>query len=401
MGPPFIERAKGARLWDVDGNEYIDYVGSWGAAIVGHAHEKVVATISEAAAKGISFGASTEGENKIAELILSAFPSMDRVRLVSTGTEACMTALRLARAYTNRDKFIKFSGNYHGHSDFFLSEAGSGMATLGLPACKGVPADAAKTALTIPFNDLAAVKEAFRRHPREIAAIFVEPFVGNAGFLRPFEGFLEALRAVCSEEGSLLVFDEVITGFRVAWGGAQVKLGIKPDLTTLGKIIGGGLPLAAVGGRLEIMNHLAPIGQVYQAGTLSGNPVAVACGISSLSILAEDGTYDRLSGNMTTLVRGIRELAKAHKLAVHVDGEGGLFGLFFSSTPVVNFEQAKACDQHRFLKFFHAVLNRGLYWAPSAFEAGFLSLAHSDNDILSTLRIVDEAFRDIRLGADL
>ncbi|MBI2602886.1 MAG: glutamate-1-semialdehyde 2,1-aminomutase [Deltaproteobacteria bacterium] len=399
--PSFIERAYGSRLWDVDGNEYIDYVGSWGPAIVGHAHEKVVAAIHEAAMKGISFGAATEGENKFAELVLSAFPAMDRIRLVSTGTEACMTALRLARACTSRDKFIKFSGNYHGHSDFFLSSAGSGLATLGIPACKGVPKSVAETALTVPFNDTSAVKEAFRRNRGEIAAVFVEPFVGNAGFIRPGEGFLETLREICSEEGSLLVFDEVITGFRVAWGGAQAMLGIEPDLTTLGKVIGGGLPLAALGGKLEFMNHLAPIGQVYQAGTLSGNPLAVACGLRTLSILAEEGSYDSLSRNMKRLIQGIQKLALAHKLPLQVDGEGGLFGLFFSNTPVHCFEQAKACDQNRFLRFFHAVLKRGLYWAPSAFEAGFLSLAHSDNDILETLRIVDAAFQEIKAEAIL
>ncbi len=394
--PSFIERGEGSRLWDVDGNAYIDYVLSWGAAVLGHAHPEVVASVCAAAQKGLGFGAATPGESQLAERILSAFPAMDLIRFVSSGTEACMTAIRLARAHTRRDKFIKFSGNYHGHADTLLAAAGSGLATFSIPSSSGVPAPCVEGTLIAPFNDLAAVKALFREHSNAIAAVIVEPFVGNAGFIRPAEGFLEGLRELCSEEKAVLIFDEVITGFRLCWGGAQTLFHIDPDLTSLGKIIGGGLALAAFGGKAEIMSHLAPLGSVYQAGTLSGNPVAVASGLKTLELLGKGDSYARLTQNMRKLVSGIADSAKECDVAVQVDGEGGMFGLFFSDAPVTSFESAKKSDLMLFKKFFKGVFEKGIYWAPSLFEAGFLSLAHSEHDIVKTLEVIQATLRDVK-----
>ncbi len=394
--PSFITKGEGSRLWDVDGNEYIDYVLSWGTAILGHAHPQVVESVCEAAQKGLSFGAATSGETELGQQILSAFPSMERIRFVSSGTEACMTAIRLARAYTQRDKFIKFSGHYHGHADSLLASAGSGLATFSIPSSGGVPKHFIEDTLVAPFNNIAAVQELFMRHKGQIAAVILEPFVGNSGFIRPAEGFLQELRDLCSTEKALLIFDEVITGFRVCWGGAQTLLGIEPDLTTLGKIIGGGMPLAAFGGKAEIMSHLSPLGPVYQAGTLSGNPVAVASGRKTLEILGKGNSYARLSQIMQQLVRGITDSANAAGLKVQVDGEGGMFGLFFADAPVHSFESAKLSDLARFRNFFKAVLERGIYWAPSQFEAGFLSIAHSEHDIAKTLQVIDDVFHQLK-----
>lgn len=394
--PAFIDRASGSKLWDVDGNEYIDYIMSWGAVILGHAEPEVVESVCQAARKGFGFGAATEGESILAERILSAFPAMDLIRFVSSGTEACMTAIRLARAYTQRDKFIKFTGNYHGHSDPLLVAAGSGLATLSIPSSSGVPQGAIENTLVAPYNNLAYVQELFQKNKGQIAAIIVEPFVGNAGFIRPKPGFLEGLRELCTENGAVLIFDEVMTGFRLCWGGAQTLLNIAPDLTTLGKIIGGGLPIAALGGKGEIMSHLAPLGSVYQAGTLSGNPIAVASGIKTLELLGKENTYARLSQITQKLLNGIVESASVNGIKVQADGEGGMFGFFFAQERVQSFEDAKNSDLEMFKAFFKGVFNRGIYWAPSLFEAGFLSLAHSDADILRTVQVIHEVFRDIK-----
>lgn len=395
--PSFIKKGEGSKLWDVDGNEYIDYVCSWGAAILGHAHPEVVNAIHETAQNGLSFGAPTEGESLLVSTLLSAFPAMDQFRLVSSGTEACMSAIRLARAHTKRDKFIKFTGNYHGHADSLLVSGGSGLATFQIPSSGGVTQKAVDDTLLAPFNNLDAVKALFKKYPQQISAIIVEPIACNVGFIRPQVGFLEGLRELCTLEGALLIFDEVITGFRLCWGGAQTLFKISPDITTLGKIIGGGLPLAAFGAKAEIMANLAPLGSVYQAGTLSGNPVAVACGLKTLEILQRKGNYDRLAKNTDRLVCGIREIAAENDLALQADYEGSVFGLFFSKTPVNSFEDTQKTDNVRFKTFFKAIFNRGLYWAPSAFEAGFLSLAHSDEDILKTLQVISQTFREIKL----
>lgn len=394
--PVFIKKGYGSKLLDIDGNEYIDYVLSWGAAILGHAEPNVVEAVSETLRNGFSFGATTEGETLLVEKILSAFPKMEAARLVSSGTEACMTAIRLARGFTGRDKLIKFSGNYHGHSDSLLVAAGSGLATYSIPTSAGVPAKSIENTLVAPFNDLSYVKELFRSNKGEIAAIILEPFVGNAGFIRPKEGYLQGLREICSNEGALLIIDEVMTGFRVAWGGAQILLNVEADITTLGKVIGGGLPLAALGGKREIMRYLAPLGPVYQAGTLSGNPLAVACGLKTLEILGNTGNYDRISKITRKLMSGILELAAEHKINVQVDSEGGMFGLFFSDRPVESYEEAQQSDTGLFKKFFKGVFERGIYWAPSMYEAGFLSLAHTEEDIHKTLDVIHDVFREVR-----
>lgn len=394
--PSFIKKGEGSKLWDVDGNEYIDYVGSWGAAILGHAHPEVVKAIYETAQNGLSFGAPTEGENRLVSTLLSAFPAMDQFRLVSSGTEACMSAIRLARAHTKRDKFIKFTGNYHGHADALLVSGGSGLATFQIPSSGGVTQKAVDDTLLAPFNNLQAVKDHFQKNPKQIAAIIVEPIACNVGFIRPQTGFLEGLRELCSEEGALLIFDEVITGFRLCWGGAQTLFKISPDITTLGKIIGGGLPLAAFGAKAEIMANLAPLGPVYQAGTLSGNPVAVSCGLKTLEILQSTETYDKLAKSTDKLVRGIREIAAETKQSLQIDHEGSVFGFFFTKEPVNTFEDTSKTDNVRFKAFFKSILNQGLYWAPSAFEAGFLSLAHSNEDILKTLQVISQAFRELK-----
>lgn len=391
--PVFIKRSLGSRLWDADDNEYIDYVGSWGPAIVGHAHADVVKVISETAVSGISFGAPTARETQLARAVIDIMPSIEMIRFVSSGTEACMSVLRVARAFTGRNRIIKFEGCYHGHGDMLLVKAGSGAATLGVPDSPGVPAGTASDTLTVPYNDLGAVAALFDRNPNEVAAIIIEPIVGNSGFIRPEPGFLEGLRALCDKFGALLIFDEVMTGFRVALGGVQSLHDIKPDLTCLGKVIGGGMPLAAYGGRRDVMAKVAPSGPVYQAGTLSGNPVAVACGLKTLEMISEKSFFADLSRRTKVLVDGLSAVAKSHDLPFSADCEGGMFGFFFSHGPVRNFSEAKAANIPMFKKFFWGMLENGVYLAASAFEAGFVSGAHSDNDIQRTIEIADRVMK--------
>jgi len=391
--PFFVARAEGSRIWDVDGNAYIDYVLSWGPMILGHAHPAVVAAVTDAAARGTSYGAPTEAEVELAELVRELVPSMQRVRFVNSGTEATMSAIRLARGFAGRELIVKFDGCYHGHGDSFLVKAGSGVATLGLPNSPGVPAELSKLTLTAPFNDLAAVEEIFRAHPGKVAAVILEPVVGNAGFIPPVDGFLEGLRRVTREDGALLVFDEVMTGFRVSRGGAQERFGVVPDLTTLGKVIGGGLPVGAYGGRAEIMDRVAPVGPVYQAGTLSGNPLAMAAGVAQLRILRDENPYPELERRTARLVGGL--LSAASELGVAASGGnlGSMWGMFFAPGPVRDFEQAKTSDVPRFNRFFHGMLERGVFLAPSQFEAGFTSTAHTDADVDATIGAAREALR--------
>jgi glutamate-1-semialdehyde 2,1-aminomutase len=391
--PFFVDRAAGSRIWDVDGNEYIDYVLSWGPMILGHAHPAVIQAITEAAGRGTSYGAPTEAEVRLAEAVREFFPSMERIRLVNSGTEATMSAVRLARGFTGREMMLKFEGHYHGHGDSFLVKAGSGVATLGLPNSPGVPADLSKLTLTAPFNDLEAVETAFRAHPGKIACVILEPVVGNAGFLPPDEGFLHGLRRITEEHGALLIFDEVMTGFRVAPGGAQELFGIRPDLTTLGKVIGGGLPVGAYGGRADVMDHVAPVGPVYQAGTLSGNPLAMAAGLAQLKILRDENPYPELERKTKRLVEGL--LANGAEMGVPMCGGsyGSMWGVFLAAGPVRTFEDAKGSDVDTFRRFFHAALQRGVFFAPSAFEAGFLSTAHTDQDVEETISRARDALR--------
>jgi glutamate-1-semialdehyde 2,1-aminomutase len=385
-GQPIVfDRVKGAYIWDVDGNQYIDYVGTWGPAICGHAHPEVIAALQVALEKGTSFGAPCALENVLAEMVINAVPSIEMVRFVNSGTEACMAVLRLMRAFTKRDKIIKFEGCYHGHADMFLVKAGSGVATLGLPDSPGVPKSTTADTLTAPYNDLGAVKDLFERNRDEIAGVILEPVVGNAGFITPDAGFLEGLRELTHEYGALLVFDEVMTGFRIAYGGAQEKFGITPDLTTLGKIIGGGLPVGAYGGRRDIMSMVAPAGPMYQAGTLSGNPLAMTAGIKTLELLQKPGTYDYLDKVTKKLADGLLQVAKETGHAVCGGQISGMFGMFFTPGPVHNYEDAKKSDTAKFGRFHRGMLERGIYLAPSQFEAGFTSFAHTDEDIEQTL----------------
>ncbi|HEV2147567.1 MAG TPA: glutamate-1-semialdehyde 2,1-aminomutase [Longimicrobiaceae bacterium] len=391
--PFFVARGEGARIWDVDGNEYLDYVLSWGPLIFGHAHPVLVEAVREAALRGTSYGAPTSAEVELAEAVRGFVPSMERVRFVNSGTEATMSAIRLARGFTGRPMVLKFEGCYHGHGDSFLVKAGSGVATLGLPNSPGVPEELSKLTLTAPFNDMEAVAEVFRAHPGRIAAVIMEPVVGNAGFLAPVDGFLQELRRITEEDGALLVFDEVMTGFRVAPGGAQERFGVRPDLTTLGKVIGGGLPVGAYGGRRDVMERIAPVGPVYQAGTLSGNPLAMAAGLAQLRMLRETDPYPELERRTARLVEGL--LASAAEAGVPATGGsfGSMWGTFFTEGPVRDFTDAKRSDVALFRRFFHACLERGVFFAPSAFEAGFLSTAHTDTDVEETIGRAREALR--------
>jgi glutamate-1-semialdehyde 2,1-aminomutase len=385
-GQPIVfDRVQGAYIWDVDGNQYIDYVGTWGPAICGHAHPEVIAALHEALDKGTSFGAPCRQENILAEMVIEAVPSIEMVRFVNSGTEACMSVLRLIRAFTGRNKVIKFEGCYHGHADMFLVKAGSGVATLGLPDSPGVPKTTTSDTLTAPFNDLEAVKALFAENPQEIAGVILEPVVGNAGFIPPDAGFLEGLRELTQEHGALLVFDEVMTGFRIAYGGAQAKFGVTPDLTTLGKVIGGGLPVGAYGGRKDIMSMVAPAGPMYQAGTLSGNPLAMTAGIKTLELLQKPGTYDYLARITKKLADGLVQIAQETGHAACGGNISAMFGLFFTAGPVRNYEDAKKSDLAKFSRFHRGMLERGIYLAPSQFEAGFSSLAHTEEDIERTL----------------
>ncbi len=391
--PFFVARAQGARLWDVDGQEYIDYVLSWGPMILGHAHPAVVAAVVDAASRGTSYGAPTPPEVELAELVREFFPSMELLRFVSSGTEATMSAVRVARGFTGRDLILKFEGCYHGHGDSFLVKAGSGVATLGLPNSPGVPVALSELTLTAPFNSVEALEEIFRVHAGRIAAVIVEPVVGNGGFIEPRPGYLEALRRVTESDGALLIFDEVMTGFRVAPGGAQERFGVTPDLTTLGKVIGGGLPVGAYGGRSDVMERVAPLGPIYQAGTLSGNPLAMAAGLAQLRILRDENPYPILEQRTERLVQGLLAIAAERGVPMTGGSLGSMWGVFFSEQPVHDFADATASDVALFRRFFHQLLERGVFFAPSAFEAGFLSTAHQDHEIDETLHRAREALR--------
>jgi glutamate-1-semialdehyde 2,1-aminomutase len=395
-GQPIVfDRVKGAYIWDVDGNQYIDYVGTWGPAICGHANPVVIEALHEALEKGTSFGAPCALENVLAEMVIDAVPSIDVVRFVNSGTEACMSVLRLMRAFTARDKIIKFEGCYHGHADMFLVKAGSGVATLGLPDSPGVPKSTTSNTLTAPYNDLETVKKLFAENKDEIAGVILEPVVGNSGFVTPDAGFLEGLREITKEHGALLVFDEVMTGFRIAYGGAQEKFGVTPDLTTLGKVIGGGLPVGAYGGRADIMSMVAPAGPMYQAGTLSGNPLAMTAGIKTLELLEKPGTYEQLDRITKKLSQGLLSAAREAGHEVTGGSISAMFGMFFTDKEVHNYDDAKTADLKKFGRFHRGMLEKGIYLAPSQFEAGFTSLAHTDEDIDRTIEAAKEVLAEI------
>ena len=395
--PIYFERGEGAYLYDVDGNKYIDYVGSWGPMILGHSNPSIVDAVRTELDKGLGFGAPTEIETSLAKKICQLMPSIELVRMVSSGTEATMSAIRLARGYTKRDKIVKFEGCYHGHSDSLLVKAGSGALTLGVPTSPGVPNDLAKHTLTLEYNNLDSVKALFSKMGEEVGCIIVEPVAGNMNCIPPKEGFLQGLRKLCDDYGSLLIFDEVMTGFRVALGGAQTYYGVKPDLTTLGKVIGGGLPVAAFGGRHEVMNEITPLGPIYQAGTLSGNPLSMASGLAMLSVLeADDSFYQNLSDSTEYLVNGIVAAASTNNVSITSNNVGGMFGLFFSSEEkVTNFSQASNCDIELFKKFYKSMIRQGVYFAPSAYECGFLSAAHTKNELDQTINAALTAFSEL------
>lgn len=385
--PIFMDRADGPHLFDIDGNRYVDYVGSWGPMILGHRHPRVLEAIELTLKQGTSFGAPCRAEVEMAELVCKLMPSIEMVRMVNSGTEATMSAIRLARAFTKRAMIVKFDGCYHGHADSFLVKAGSGLATLGISSSPGAPEEITKLTMSIPFNDVGALKKTFEAHGKEIAAVILEPIVGNAGLIIPEENYLSTIRQLCTDNGALLIFDEVMTGFRVALGGAQELYKIKPDLTTLGKIIGGGLPVGAYGGRKDIMEMIAPSGPVYQAGTLSGNPLAMAAGIAQLKTLQAPGTYAHLEQNTQRLADGLKGLSKS----IQVVSVPGMLGVFFSNKPVTDFESAQKCDTAQFSKVWRALIEKGIYWPPSQFEAAFISLVHTKNDIDATIEAFKEA----------
>ncbi len=390
--PVFFERGLGARMWDVDGKEYIDYINSWGPMIVGHAHPEVIAAVQAAAAKSLSFGAPTGLELEMAELLTKLVPSMQQVRLTSSGTEATMSAIRTARGFTGRDKIVKFEGCYHGHSDGLLVKAGSGLLTFGEPDSGGVPASIAAHTLTLEYNNTQQLKDLFAQVGNEIACVIIEPVVGNMNLIVPHMEFLQTLRALCTQYGSVLIFDEVMTGFRVALGGAQALYNIQPDMTTLGKVIGGGLPVGAFGGRKDIMQCLAPVGKVYQAGTLSGNPVAVSAGLATLKLIQAAGFYEKLTHTTKQLVDGLSAIAKEKSLAFSAQSVGGMFGLYFSEKAPTSYAEVMQSDKAAFNRFFHSMLDLGIYLGPSAFEAGFVSAAHGDAEIEQTLAAARKSF---------
>jgi glutamate-1-semialdehyde 2,1-aminomutase len=402
--PRFIARGQGAYLWDVDGNRYIDYVLSWGPLALGHAHPAVVEALSAAIGRGTSYGAPTEVESQLAELVIATVPSIEMIRFVNSGTEATMSALRLARAYTGRDKIIKFAGCYHGHADLLLAQAGSGVATLGLPDSPGVPASVVADTLTVEYNDLAAVEALFAEHPQQIAAVIVEPVAANMGFVLPTEGYLARLQALCRQNGALFILDEVMTGFRVAPGGAQALWGLDPDLTCLGKVIGGGLPVGAYAGKREIMKLVAPSGPVYQAGTLSGNPLAMTAGLATLQALLEPGVFEAMAQMTARLVVDIEDAARSAGVPLQVGQVGSMFGYYFLKAPdgvITDYRSAKAyADTERYARYFHAILERGVYIAPSQYEAGFMSASHSEADIAATVAAAEDSLTGIAAAQD-
>ncbi|MBR7059903.1 MAG: glutamate-1-semialdehyde 2,1-aminomutase [Neisseriaceae bacterium] len=395
--PRFIRCAKGACVWDEDDRSYIDYIGSWGPAIVGHAHPEVIKAVSKAAESGLSFGAPTAGEIEIAKEIIKLVPSVEQVRLVSSGTEATMSAIRLARGFTGRDLIIKFEGCYHGHSDSLLVKAGSGMLTFGTPNSGGVPADFTRNTLVLPYNDCNAISDVFREYGKQIACVIVEPFAGNMNLVRPSTEFMQTLRTITQKHDAILIFDEVMTGFRVALGGAQSLHDIKPDLTTMGKVIGGGMPLAAFGGRADIMAKISPLGDVYQAGTLSGNPIAVTAGLKTLELIQKDGFYENLTQQASKLTQGLQELANKYNIPLLADNVGGMFGIYFGLDKLPqNYQDMQKCDGKLFKKFFHAMLETGVMFAPSPFEAGFVSAAHDNEFINITLERAEKVFSNLQ-----
>ena len=394
--PVFVDSASGPYIFDPDGKRYIDYVGSWGPMVLGHAHPDVIDAVGEVIHKGLSFGAPTEIETRMADKVCELMPAIEMVRMVSSGTEATMSAIRLARGFTGRDKIVKFEGCYHGHSDSLLVKAGSGALTLGEPSSPGVPAALAEHTITLNYNDAEQVRETFRQIGDQVACIIVEPVAGNMNCIPPVTGFLETLREVCDQSGALLVFDEVMTGFRVALGGVQGLYGVRPDLTTLGKVIGGGMPVGAFGGRRDVMEKIAPLGPVYQAGTLSGNPVAMTAGLKTLELISAPGFFEALSSSTARLVTGLKAAAEAAGVPLAENHVGGMFGIFFTdAAQVTDFAQATACDGERFRRFYHAMLDRGVYLAPSSFEAGFVSAAHDASDIQATIEAAGEAFSEV------